>query len=226
MRRKLSREVRLLGAAIAWGCLFAPSATARPRRAGEVVRLERPSIRAAMSIRICPVILPNRSQFTCFGGAAPKSGSEFTLLDLRGYRGKARVLRSRSVKPDPCHLDEIHDVTFKHIDAPGTVGAIVGRRGGPMVAVRAPGIDPARSRVMRRGSVRSPGGKGQAVWLAIDRDGDREPDLVVTAYNCSRAHPPPPMRVPGKHVRSYCIDYWVRGSRWRRAGRDLYLVCD
>lgn len=214
-------------AALGWSGLVLPAAAARPRRAGEIVRLERPRITARVPIQICPVILPGKPMFTCFGGRAPKAGARFTLLDRHGYRGSVRVVRSAPVKPDPCHLESIHDVTFERIDSAGPIAAVTGgRRGDPMVAVRAPGLERMRSRVVIHPQISSPGGKGQSVWMAIDRDGDRAADLVVTAYDCSRAHPPPTLRLPGKRVRRYCIDYWVRGTRWHRAGRDFYLACN
>jgi hypothetical protein len=173
---------------------------------------------------VCPVIGPREDRFTCYGGDAPAVGSEFVLLDQDGYRGRVQVTRTARAKPDPCDLGTIHDVFFD--GAPAVTGSKA-RRGFVVVAVQGREVDLDRSRlVLETAGLRSPSGRDdEQVWLAIDTGDGERPEALVTASDCSGRVAPPVVTAPGKTGMSYCLDYWVRDGRWRRAGRDVYQSC-
>ncbi|HWM85563.1 MAG TPA: hypothetical protein VNO33_06990, partial [Kofleriaceae bacterium] len=56
----------------AWPADAGPARGTAVRRPGKVVRVERPRVRAAERVRVCPLTTPDGRRMTCFGGTAPE----------------------------------------------------------------------------------------------------------------------------------------------------------
>ena len=68
--------------------LAAASLEARPRRSGEVVRVERPRRTARDRVRMCTFLDAN-GKLTCLGNPPPTSGAMIDLFELQGpHRGR------------------------------------------------------------------------------------------------------------------------------------------
>lgn len=188
-----------------------------------MVRVERPRAVAPDPVRLCPLINPDERRLVCYGGPAPELGTHFTLIDDQGVRGVATAERTEASSQDPCKLGSAHDVLVDYDEARG-----LAPRPGFSFTVALSGValeDGAR--VVRDVQLRSPSGKdAQQVWMAVDRNGDGEPDVAVTAFECSDQVHDLPVAPSGQQVHPYCLDYWVKEDvDWHRVNRDVFFTC-
>ena len=202
----------------------APAAGSPPRRAGEVVRVERPRRRPTEGVRVCPITNPEARRMTCCGGAPPEPGARFTLVDVAGLRGSARASRVHPSAQDTCKVGSASEVEL----APGQPGALEPRpsTGFPFtLAVQGVALSD-EARVVFDPQLRPSGRDLEEVWVALDRDGDLEPDLAVTAFACAASVRELPIAPAGTQAAPYCVDYWARGAGgWARIARHLFYNC-
>ena len=205
-------------------CALAVPAAAAPRRAGQVVRVERPRLNAPDPVHLCIVANPGESRMTCYGKSPPAPGSRFALIDEGGVRGRVVVRESARSSADVCQLGFAHDVVIEAED-----GALASRAASSsyyILAVR--GVEVGeRGRILRDLPLLPPSGRSnESVWTVVDRDGDGEADLLGTAFECSSELPDPPVARPGQRVDTMCIDYWSRDAAdWTQVGRDILINC-
>lgn len=205
-------------------CALAVPAAAAPRRAGRVVRVERPRLAAPDPVHLCMVANPAESRMTCYGKSPPEPGSRFALLDEGGVRGRVIVREATRSSVDACQLGTAHDVVIETEDGTLTAGSSAASY--YIVAVR--GVEVGeRGRLLRDLPVRAPSGRStENVWTIIDRDGDGEADLLGTAFDCAaEVHDLPAART-GQRLDTVCIDYWSRdAAEWTQVGRDIFFNC-
>jgi hypothetical protein len=205
--------------------LGAPAAAAPPpRRAGEVVRVERPRRRPPEGVRVCPITNPEARRMTCFGGTAPEPGARFTLVDEAGLRGSARARRVHPSSQDTCKVGSASEVEL----VGGQPGALEPRptTGFPFtLAVQGVALS-EEARVVFDPQLRPSGRDLEEVWVALDRDGDLEPDFAVTAFACAATVRELPIAPVGLQAAPYCVDYWARGAGgWARIARHMFYNC-
>jgi hypothetical protein len=228
--RRAAARAGLVGAAVL--CALAPGleqAAAEPVRAGRVVRVERPRVVAAPSIRICVAMsyAGDPIKLICFGANPPAPGETALLFDFDGYRGRAEAVDAEPSTNDPCSSGALHDVTVKLVDpAPRPPGSH-SYYGFGIFGVK---VDEAQARLVTDQALMSaPSGNPREVpWVAVDRNGDGAVDLLSTYYDCDDdpAVPPPPRLGSSAPASVQCVDTWVRErGRWSRARTDYYYTC-
>lgn len=192
---------RLIGVALV---LCSAAAAAGP--SGRVVRVERSS-RSRAAPRVCEI---HGQAGNCIG-EAPRSGQIVSVLDE--HRVVADV--------------QIVEVTRFSPSCP-TVWMVKTRviRGAPAdsdgIGVIDPSLDPSRARVIDRSHLPpSPSGSpDEEVWRAIDRDGDGDPDILITRLGCD------PSGRTASGGAAYCVDVWARtGARMTRTAQVDLTQC-
>ncbi|HTE56102.1 MAG TPA: hypothetical protein VK698_34860 [Kofleriaceae bacterium] len=222
-----------LTAALVASLATSPTATSAPtraapaapaRRAGKVVRVERPRRRAAERVRVCPLTNPDGRRMTCFGGPAPEPGTRFALVDDVGVRGRGVAVRSQPSAQDYCKIGSAHDVELAYDDPRGLDPRPT--TGFPFtLAVQGVTLEDG-ARVMLDQQLRPSGRDLEQVWMAVDRDGDGEPDFAVTAFECSDEVRDLPIAPSGQRVSPYCLDYWLREEAgWTKVERYVFFNC-
>ncbi len=203
----------------------AAAAAAQPIRRGKISVLERPRVSPRAALRFCPITEPDTWRGTCYGGA-PRVGDEVQLYNEQGYRGRGELVAVEASVQDTCGSESAWDVDYRAIETKGRIDPYTF---GLTIAVF--GMDQSsRGRghfVPSPYTLSSPSGNpDEKAWLAFDADGDGTADVLVTAYQCSRT-PPPRIgsKAAGGAVSPYCLDYWVRESRWRKVRSDVYFSC-
>jgi hypothetical protein len=202
------------------------SRAAEAARPGAVVRVERPRVTGTGRMRGCLGLSMDVHEFTCFGAAAPEIGEQLLVLDDSGVIGRAEVSTVSASPHDQCGARVAHDihVTYEHpprarstTSGPSTLAAV----GGLEEDGASPHLltDPS--------AVRSPSGRAEQVWLAIDRDGDGAADAIATAREgCEEATgalPPPRM---GQRYHGMCLDYYSQaGGDWQHVASDTSVIC-
>jgi hypothetical protein len=217
------RGLWLLSAmATAWPAQASPGAAGR--RSGKVVRVERPRLRAAERVRVCPLTNPDGRRMTCFGGPPPEPGTRFALIDDIGVRGHGVSLQSQPSGQDYCKIGSAHEVELTYEEPHGLDPRPTS--GFPFtLAVQGVPLEEG-ARVMMDQQLRPSGREAEQVWMAVDRDGDGDADLAVTAYECSDQVRDLPIAPSGQRVSPYCLDYWVRDEiEWTRAERYVFFNC-
>jgi hypothetical protein len=210
-------------------CALALPAEAAPHRAGRVVRVERPRRSAPDPVHLCMLANPSESRMTCYGKTPPEPGSRFALIDESGMRARVVVKEATRSSFDACQLGTAHDVLIEAEE-----GAVpTDPSGGSYYIVAVRGVEVSEGgRLLRdtdsRGArIRPPSGRStENVWTIIDRDGDSEPDMLGTAYDCSAEVPDLPAPRVGQKLDTVCIDYWSRdAAEWTQVGRDIFFNC-
>ena len=222
----------LAAVSLVWPTQAAPAPAARSpeapkpgaRRPGKVVRVERPRLRAAERIRVCPLTNPDARRMTCFGGPAPEPGARFALVDDVGVRGHGIAVRSQPSGQDYCKIGSAHEVELTYEEPHGLDPRPT--TGFPFtLAVQGVALEEG-ARVMLDQQLRPSGRDVEQVWMAVDRDGDGDADLAVTAFECSDQVRDLPIAPSGQRVSPYCLDYWLRDEiEWSKVERYVFFNC-
>jgi hypothetical protein len=202
-------------------------ARAKPDRQGKVIRIERPRMGSSASLRACLYTQITTQKFTCFGVVAPEVGDTFTVADESGYKGQARATKVTIGEYDTCKLGVSYDIEFEYDDKSAATATATGSTWGNGLAVRGVDVDTSQVKVLTDHSrIRSPSGKDEQVWMAMDLTGDGFPDMISTWYDgCDRAgnRPSPPAN---RTLKPLCLDYWLKESgEWKRKTTDSYYLC-
>jgi hypothetical protein len=204
--------------------MLAWPADAAPRRPGKVVRVERPRRHSAERIRVCPLTSPESQRMTCFGGPAPEPGTRFALVDEVGLRGHGVALRAQPYGQEQCKFGSAHEVELTYEEPHGLDPRP--QSGFPFtLAVQGVSLEQGARLVMDQ-QLRPSGREAEQVWMAVDRDGDGDADLAVTAFECSAEVRDLPIAPAGQRLSTYCIDYWMREVvEWSRVERYVFFNC-
>jgi hypothetical protein len=180
---------------------------------GKVVRVERQ--REVSQPRICGLLGP--TQMICVG--EPAQGESIALVDQRrgqivGTLRAERSSESRDLGICTANPPSIYKVdgtlTEGNPDQIADAGNVMGVRG-----VRLDG----RAKVLH--DVASPSGADSSVEIALDYDGDSQPDLIVTQYSCDTVGASSPLSA-GR----VCLDTYVRkGAKLERTEQDILQRC-
>jgi hypothetical protein len=212
-------------AAVALSAAPPSPAGAEPRRrAGKIVRIDRPRMRAAERVRVCSLTNPEGRRMTCLGGSPPEPGTRFGLVDDLGLRGHGLAVRAQASGQDYCKNGSAHEVELTYEEPRG-----LEPRPGPgspfTLAVQGVPLDEGARLVLDQ-QLRPSGREVEQVWMAVDRDGDGDADLAVTAFECSDQVRDLPLAASGQRVSPYCLDYWLRdGAQWSKVERYVFFNC-
>ena len=211
-------------AAVAWPADAGPARGTAVRRPGKVVRVERPRVRAAERVRVCPLTNPDGRRMTCFGGTAPEPGTRFALVDDVGLRGHGLAVASQPSGQDYCKIGSAHEVELTY-EEPHGLDPRPTNAFPFTLAVQGVLLEDG-ARVMMDQQLRPSGREVEQVWMAVDRDGDGDADLAVTAFECSAEVRDLPIAPSGQRVSPYCLDYWLRDEiEWTKAERYVFFNC-
>jgi hypothetical protein len=217
----------LLAAAATWPAHAGPARGAPPaasRRPGKVVRIERPRVRAGERVRVCPLTNPDGRRMTCFGGPPPEPGTRFALVDEIGLRGHGVAVQSQPSGQDYCRIGSAHEVELAYEEPQGLEPRPTS---GFSITLAVQGLTMSDgARVLMDQQLRPSRREVEQVWMAVDRDGDGDADLAVTAFECSEQIRDLPIARSGQRVSPYCLDYWVRDDvEWIKVERYVFFNC-
>ncbi|MDX2087382.1 MAG: hypothetical protein SFX73_06015 [Kofleriaceae bacterium] len=183
-------------------------ATAAPRTRGKVVRVER--ARGGTGVpKICEIRTDRGG--TCFG-SAPAIGDVVSVIDESGVIAEARISRVSAYSARtamPCEV--IWEISTELLR--GNLATMNTQS----VGLVDNAVHPTRARMLARENFPpSPTGRAEdVVARAIDRDGDRQPDLIITQSQCDDLS-----------AGAGCIDQWVRaGGKLTRVQQITFASC-
>lgn len=185
------------------------AATAAPRTRGKVVRVER-----ARGGKVPPKVCDIRSDRwgTCLG-SQPEVGDVVTILDEGGIIASARIIEvapyTSNSNTQPC--ETVWNVRTEVVR--GDLASMTMRTIGLVDRE----LHPDRAHMITRDRFPPPpsGRDEDAVVVAVDRDGDRTADLVITQSQCEGS--------PG----GPCIDQWSRvGGKMIRVAQTNFASCN
>lgn len=185
--------------------LWSAAAAAGPN--GRVVRVER-SGRSRAAPQVCEI---HGQTGNCIGDE-PRTGQIVTVLDDHHVIADAQIVEVTSFSPSCPKLWKVK--------TRGSRGAAADSDG---IGVIDPSLDPSRARVIDRSHAPpSPSGSpDEEVWRAIDRDGDGDPDILITRLGCDASGRP----VSGGPAS--CVDVWARtGTRMTRTTQVDLAQCN
>lgn len=161
---------------------------------------------------------------TCFGGTPPEPGSRYTLIDDSGVRGQGQVTQSQPSAQDDCKFGSVHDVELAYDSA---YGLDPRPTTGLPFTLAVQGLSLAEgARVVVDQQLRPSAREIEQVWMAIDRDGDGDAELAVTAFECSDQVRDLLLAPSGQRVLPYCLDYWLREDvEWSKVERYVFFNC-
>jgi len=177
---------------------------------GKVVRVERN--RGTTTIpRVCDV-RPSGAG-TCIG-SEPVPGEIIVVLDETGMIAQVRILEATGYSTGgPIACDSLWAIKTELVR--GDLSTIALRA----IGVVDPEVQPKKARVLGKDRYpTSPSGKvDEHVVVAVDRDGDREPDIVLTQSSCDGS---------GSFVGGACVDQYSRlGGRLVRIQHSSFANC-
>ena len=184
---------RLVVFCLVVGALVVPAAGA-PRARGKVVRVERQR-GTAVTPRVCDVRADRAG--TCLG-PEPTIGELITVLDETGVIAEVRISEATAFSTGgSIACQSLWNIKTEVVR--GDLTSIPLRT----IGVVDPDLHPRKGRMLPKEQFPpSPSGRSdEQVVVAVDRDGDREADIVLTQNTCDGAGP-----VPG----GSCIDEWAR----------------
>ena len=216
-------RISFIAAACATTCAGALllTASAQPRRRGEIVRVERSRTPSQNLIRLCPTPTGDGQLGTCYG-TAPRRGEHALLFDYdENYLGSLVVESSESSGKNQCHHNTVFDYTFR-----ATIQSATGQNVPFAVAVFGMKLNTQVARLITGPPDQSGFQPEKAKpWMGVDEDGDGIAEMVVTAYDCSDEETPP-VAQGGQNYETYCLDYWQQeGANWRKLQRDIFYTC-
>jgi hypothetical protein len=185
-------------------------ATGAPRVRGKVVRIERARGTAATP-RVCDVRADKGG--TCLG-SEPVIGEVVTVLDETGVIAEVRIVEAAAFSTggtNPClSLWNIKTEVVR-----GDLASIPMRT----IGIVDPEVHPRKGKMLPKEQFPSPpsGRSDEQVVVAVDRDGDRTADILLTQNQCDGTSP-----IPG----GSCIDEWARvGGRMIRVQQTNFATC-
>ena len=156
----------------------------------------------------------------------PEVDATSEIDEATGYQGRVRVIEVGQIVGNTCGGGSGGDVSFEYIEGQGAIdysGArLVVFGAGTSSAISTAWADPY--------NVPPPNGKQEErPFMVLDRDGNSDPDLLATAYECAAIAPPNPTQSAsmGAYSYVYCIDYWAKESsnEWRKLRQDFFYSC-
>ncbi|MBA3455264.1 MAG: hypothetical protein H0T42_19390 [Deltaproteobacteria bacterium] len=173
------------------GALALP-AGGNPRARGKVIRVERQR-GTAVTPRVCDVRADKAG--TCLG-PQPTIGEVITVLDETGVIAEVRISEATAFSTGgSTACQSLWNIKTEVIR--GDLASIPLRT----IGVVDPEVHPRKGRMMSKEQFPAPpsGRTDEQVVVAVDRDGDRTPDIVLTQAPCDQASPG-----------GSCIDEWAR----------------
>ena len=184
---------RLVVFCLVVGALAVPAIGA-PRARGKVVRVERQR-GTAMTPRVCDVRADRAG--TCLG-PEPAIGELITVLDETGVIAEVRITEATAFSTGGASAcQSLWNIKTEVVR--GDLTSIPLRT----IGVVDSDVHPRKGRMLPKEQFPQPpsGRSDEQVVVAVDRDGDREADIVLTQNTCDGSGP-----VPG----GSCIDEWAR----------------
>ncbi len=195
--------VVLVGAAVS-------VAAAAPRPKGKVIRVER-SRSSSAPPRVCEVHTDGAG--VCFG-TEPAIGDIMMVLDESGVIAETRITDATSFSTGGINqtCNALWNVKSRVVR--GDLANVTSRNFGIVDAE----IHPQRGRVLKDQLPPSPSGDpSDVVMIAVDRDGDRDPDILVVQSNCDGLA----LATSGS-----CLDSWARvKGRMVRVQQTNFATC-
>ncbi len=187
-------------------CLLATAGSAMAGPHGKVERIERISQGSPVMPRLCQL---GRDNGRCVG-EEPRAGDIVTVLDETHVIGTVMVV---SASPMTQRCGNLWTIATRQVT--GTLGDNTD------MGVIDPALDPAHARIIPDSQLpHSPGGSDEAVFKAIDRDGDGNADIIVTTYTCDANG------IANTSAQSNCVDVWSRTrSRFIKAAQLNFAQC-
>jgi hypothetical protein len=189
---------------------FAPPATGAPRAKGKVVRVERQR-GTAVTPRVCDVRADKAG--TCLG-PEPALGELITVLDENGVIAEVRITEAVAFSTGGTNAcQSLWNIKTEIVR--GDLASIPLRT----IGVVDPEVHPRKGRMMPKEQFPAPpsGRNDEQVVVAVDRDGDRTADIVLTQNTCDGVSP-----VPG----GSCIDEWARiNGRLVKVQQTNFATC-
>lgn len=214
----------ILGTALVAAMAMSTGAIAKPTRKGKVVRVERPRTFEASVLRLCQMENQQIGMASCFG-SVPEIGDEAAVYDPNGFQGRVRVTEIKPQQGNLCGGTSGGEVLFEYIEGTGQLDVTGGRLAVFGVSVEANGRTDAAAYNIRTPSNRP----NESVFLALDRNGDNDVDVLATWYDCVNTAPPNPFVTSApttSYNYVYCIDHWTKNdSTWERARQDFWYSC-
>jgi len=189
---------------------FALPATAAPRPKGKVVRIERQR-GTAVTPRVCDVRADKAG--TCLG-PEPTIGELITVLDETGVIAEVRISEATAFSTGGNNAcQSLWNIKTEVVR--GDLTSIPMRT----IGVVDPEVHPRKGRMMPKEQFPPPpsGRNDEQVVVAVDRDGDRTADIVLTQNACEGTG-----SVPG----GSCIDEWARvNGRLVKVQQTNFATC-
>jgi hypothetical protein len=215
----------VVGAALFGAMAMSSGAIAKPTRTGKVVRVERPRTFERSVLRLCQMENQQIGMASCFG-SVPDIGDEAAVYDPNGFQGRVRVTEVKPQQGNMCGGTSGGDIMFEYVEGTGALDMTGGK-----LAVFGVDTESNARTAPDAYNLKSPSGKyGEQPFLALDRNGDAEYDVIATWYDCVQTAPPNPFisgtTPPSSYSYVYCIDHWTReDSSWERARQDFWYSC-
>ncbi len=165
-----------------------------PRARGKVVRVERQR-GTAVTPRVCDVRADRAG--TCLG-PEPTLGELITVLDENGVVAEVRITEATAFSTSGSNAcQSLWNIKTEIVR--GDLATIPMRT----IGVVDSDVHPRKGRMLPKEQFPQPpsGRSDEQVVVAVDRDGDREADIVLTQNTCD---------VSGAGASGSCIDEWAR----------------
>jgi len=189
---------------------FALSAAAAPRAKGKVVRVERQR-GTAVTPRVCDVRADKAG--TCLG-PEPQIGEVIIVLDENGVIAEARITEAVAFSTGGSNAcQSLWNIKTEVVR--GDLTTIPLRT----IGVVDPEVHPRKGRMLPKEQFPPPpsGRSDEQVVVAVDRDGDRTADIVLTQNSCDGSS-----AVQG----GSCIDEWARvNGRLIKVQQTNFATC-
>ena len=191
------------------GALALPAKGA-PRARGKVVRVERQR-GTAVTPRVCDVRADRAG--TCLG-PEPTIGELITVLDENGVIAEVRISEATAFSTGGSSAcQSLWNIKTELVR--GDLASIPLRT----IGIVDSDVHPRKGRMLSKEQFPQPpsGRSDEQVVVAVDRDGDREADIVLTQNTCDGSGP-----VPG----GSCIDEWARvNGRLVKVQQTNFAAC-
>ncbi len=187
--------------------LIAAVAAAGPT--GKVVRIERPRANPKSAPLLCEVKGDLRG--TCIG-RTPKIGEIVMIVDETSVVAEVEI---RKFDAYSSHCDVLWNITTDL--RKGNVGTVSSHR---VIGVADPTLSSSVRRVPESDVHGVTNSSDEKIITAIDRDGDSQPDIVLTAYRCDASGN------ASSTPTDDCIDIWSREQgKMKRTSQTRVAAC-